>query len=162
MLILILFGLCSSNIFAQSPNVSQTEQYIDTVFLYQQVEEKPLFEMKDPFDNRVFYNYVRENSCECLFETYGYGIPAPYIIEFIIDIDGSLVNAKIIRAVDPSLDAEILRVVNNSPKWTPGKHNGKTVKVKCTLVISTISHGCVPPQGWLEDCIRCLEEKAKK
>jgi len=53
----------------------------------------------------------------------------------VVDKDGSIKNAKILRAVDPLLDAEALRVVKSMPKWTPGKEKGKAVAVQFTLPI---------------------------
>ncbi|MDR1172313.1 MAG: energy transducer TonB, partial [Bacteroidales bacterium] len=56
-------------------------------------------------------------------------------VEFTINQKGELVDAKISRGVDPLLDAEALRVIRSSPKWTPGKQRGKTVKVKYTFPV---------------------------
>ena len=63
------------------------------------------------------------------------------IVSFFIDTDGSLVDAKVIQSVHPLLDAEALRVVNSSPKWTPGKKNGKPVKVQLTFPITFFFNG---------------------
>jgi len=140
-------------------NTQQIAQAVDTVFLYQQVDEKPLFNGKEPFEKGGFRDYIRENSCKCLFETYGYGIPDTMLIEFVIDIDGSIINVQILKHIDPLLDAEALRVVNSSPKWTSGKQGGKTVKVKYILPIRAQNiGGCVVPPGWSEECMRCLQE----
>ena len=56
-------------------------------------------------------------------------------VSFIIDKEGNLVNAKVIRGTSPSLDKEALRVVNLSPKWEPGQHGGKVVNVSYTFPI---------------------------
>lgn len=56
-------------------------------------------------------------------------------VEFVIDKEGNIVNAKVIRGVSPSLDAEALRVVNLSPKWEPGQNGGKAVNVSYTMPI---------------------------
>ena len=51
-------------------------------------------------------------------------------VQFTIGVDGNLENIKILRSIDPSLDDEVIRVVQSSPKWTPGKDkNGKVVAV---------------------------------
>ncbi|MBO4826447.1 MAG: energy transducer TonB [Prevotella sp.] len=55
---------------------------------------------------------------------------------FMVDTDGSIKDAKIVKSVFPSLDAEALRVINAMPNWTPGKHKGKKVRVKYTIPIS--------------------------
>ena len=51
-------------------------------------------------------------------------------LQFIVDVDGSIVDAKVIRSAHPLLDAEALRVVSSCPeKWSPGIQNGKPVRV---------------------------------
>lgn len=42
----------------------------------------------------------------------------------------------IVRSVNPSLDAEALRVVKAMPDWMPGKQDGKFVRVKFKVPIS--------------------------
>lgn len=55
------------------------------------------------------------------------------LVTFIIEKDGCVSNAVVVKNVWPSLDAEALRVVRAMPKWTPGKQNGKVVRVKFTI-----------------------------
>ena len=57
------------------------------------------------------------------------------IVGFIVQKDGSITHAKIVRSIDPELDAEALRVVKGMPKWTPGTQLGKPVSVKYTLPV---------------------------
>ena len=63
------------------------------------------------------------------------GVQGRVIVQFVVEKDGTIVNAKVARGVDPDLDAEALRVVNQSPKWKPGKQKGEAVRVKYTLPI---------------------------
>ncbi|MDO5571816.1 MAG: energy transducer TonB [Bacteroidales bacterium] len=63
------------------------------------------------------------------------GIQGRVIVSFVVERDGSITDAQIVRGVDPSLDKEALRVVNSMPKWTPGKQRGKPVRVKFTLPV---------------------------
>ena len=58
------------------------------------------------------------------------------IVKFVIDKDGSISDATILRSVYPSIDAEALRVVNAMPKWNPGKVKGEPVRVKYTLPLT--------------------------
>lgn len=58
------------------------------------------------------------------------------IIQFVINRDGSVVEAKVRNSVYSDLDEEALRVVNSMPKWKPGKHKGKFVRVKFNLPIT--------------------------
>ena len=64
------------------------------------------------------------------------GIQGKVFINFVVDRDGSISNAKIFRGVDPSIDKEALRVVMSLPKWKPGMQRGKTVRVSYTVPIS--------------------------
>ena len=57
-------------------------------------------------------------------------------VGFTVNPDGSIVNAKVERSVNPLLDAEALRVVKSMPKWNPGKLDGQPVPVKMTVPIN--------------------------
>lgn len=57
------------------------------------------------------------------------------IVGFIVQKDGSITHAKIVRSIDSELDAEALRVVKGMPKWTPGTQLGKPVSVKYALPV---------------------------
>ena len=63
------------------------------------------------------------------------GIQGIVICSFVVSPDGSIINAKVIRGVDPSLDKEALRVVGLMPKWNPGEQRGKPVPVEVNLPI---------------------------
>jgi periplasmic protein TonB len=64
------------------------------------------------------------------------GIQGRVYVQFVVDRDGSISNAKIARGIDPSLDQEALRVVNSLPKWKPGMQRGKPVRVSYTVPIN--------------------------
>ena len=56
-------------------------------------------------------------------------------VQFVVGTDGSVRNPKVVRGVNPELDAEALRVVGIMPKWTPGKQRGKAVPVSYNLPV---------------------------
>lgn len=56
-------------------------------------------------------------------------------VQFVVGADGSVRNPKVVRGVNPELDAEALRVVGIMPKWTPGKQRGKAVPVSYNLPV---------------------------
>ena len=58
------------------------------------------------------------------------------IVSFVVDKDGSISNAKVVKSLHPSFDAEALRIINNMPKWIPGTQNGKPVNVKYVVPIN--------------------------
>ena len=57
------------------------------------------------------------------------------IVQFVVNKDGSISGAKVVRSVDPDLDKEALRVINSMPKWKPGMQKGEPVSVKFTVPI---------------------------
>ena len=63
------------------------------------------------------------------------GAQGQVIVQVIIDSNGNVTNPKITKSVDPSLDAEAIRVTSNMPKWQPGMQRGKAVNVKYTFPI---------------------------
>ena len=64
------------------------------------------------------------------------GIQGRVIATFVVEKDGSISNAKVVKSVDPLLDAEALRVIDAMPNWKPGMQNGKIVRVKYTIPLS--------------------------
>lgn len=63
------------------------------------------------------------------------GIQGTTHIQFIIETDGSLSNIKVVhgKGLSPSCDQEAIRVISDSPKWTPAMKNGKPVRSKRTV-----------------------------
>ena len=58
------------------------------------------------------------------------------IVQFVVEKDGSITEAKVERSADPQLDAEALRIVSEMPNWTPGKQKGEPVRVRFTLPVT--------------------------
>lgn len=61
------------------------------------------------------------------------GIHGRVIVNFVVDKDGSITEAKVVRSVDPLLDKEALRLVYSMPKWNPGTMDGKPVRVRYSV-----------------------------
>ena len=57
------------------------------------------------------------------------------IMTFVVDEDGSISQAEVIRSVDPLCDADAVRLVGSMPRWNPGMQFGKPVKVRYTIPI---------------------------
>ncbi|MCR8882581.1 M56 family metallopeptidase [Phocaeicola plebeius] len=58
------------------------------------------------------------------------------IVQFVVEKDGTPTEFKVVRAVDPDLDAEALRVLKTMPKWKPGMQRGEVVRVKYTVPVT--------------------------
>lgn len=63
------------------------------------------------------------------------GIQGRVTVSFIVEKDGRVSNVRLLRSVQSALDKEAIRVVKSMPKWTPGKHNGKPVRVRFNLPV---------------------------
>ena len=63
-------------------------------------------------------------------------ITGKVFVTFVVNKIGEVVQPRIVRGVDPFLDAEALRVIKLLPNWKPGKHKGKIVNVSYTMPIN--------------------------
>ena len=109
---------------------SSTSKKEFTGKVYDIVEQMPSFpggaaELMKWLSSHVQYPAIAIESC----------IEGTVIVAFIVEPDGSVSNAKLVRSVDPSIDQEALRVVRQMPKWNPGKRAGIPVRVRYCLPI---------------------------
>lgn len=63
------------------------------------------------------------------------GIEGTVIVVFEIQKDGSIRNVEILRGIGGGADEEAIRVVQNSPRWEPGKQRGREVTTRMRLPI---------------------------
>ena len=63
------------------------------------------------------------------------GIQGRVTVSFIVEKDGSISNVKPVLSVHPLLNKEAVRVVESMPKWSPGKQNGKPVRVRFNVPV---------------------------
>ena len=108
------------------------EEVADEPIPFAIVEEKPKFQGQDPAT--AFSKWVGENLIypETAKEN---GVQGRVTLQFTVEKDGSVKKVKILRGVDPLLDQEAVRVVNKSPKWTPGKQRDRAVPVTYTFPV---------------------------
>lgn len=64
------------------------------------------------------------------------GLQGKVVCEFVVNKDGTIVDVKVIRGIDRSLDNEAVRVIKSMPAWKPGRMNGRAVRVKFTLPVN--------------------------
>lgn len=60
-------------------------------------------------------------------------------VAFVIDIDGSMTDMKVIRDIGFGAGEEAIRVLKLCEKWIPGEQNGKKVRVSYVLPITVSS-----------------------
>ena len=99
--------------------------------VYDVVEQMPEF----PGSPYALYEFLTQ-SIQYPEEARKKSIQGRVIVTFVVEKDGSITNARVVKTLDPLLDAEALRVINVMPKWNPGKQNGEPVRVKYTVPVS--------------------------
>ena len=111
------------------------DEEIDEEEVFYIVEDMPTFNGGDPATE--FRKYIAQNLRypEIAAEN---GISGRVIVQFAVNKVGKVVDAVVVRSVDPALDKEAIRVVMTSPKWAPGKQRGKAVKVLFTFPINFV------------------------
>ena len=109
----------------------ETEGELDPNKVFDVVEQMPQF----PGGTGKLFEYLAKN-VRYPKEAEDICAQGRVIATFVVEKDGSVSNAKVVRSIDPVLDAEALRVINGMPNWNPGMQNGEPVRVKYTVPIS--------------------------
>ncbi|MBP5336398.1 MAG: energy transducer TonB [Bacteroidales bacterium] len=99
---------------------------------YATVEAKPTF---NGGDADSFRKYVQEN-IQYPQNALENDVQGNVTVAFVVDANGKIRNAQVVKGVDSELDTEALRVVANAPAWAPAKKNGKNVPVSCTIPVT--------------------------
>lgn len=99
--------------------------------VYEVVEKMPKF----PGGGAELMKYLSSN-IKYPVEAHKAGIQGRVVVSFVVNKDGTVKDAKIVRSVDKSIDAEALRVISAMPKWQPGYQDGKAVSVRYTVPVT--------------------------
>ena len=132
-LTIALAAICSTG-YAANNNlaVTDTAQAEEILTIAQ---EMPVF----PGGDSAMYEYIFNNIVYPV-EVIDKNLAGKVFVQFIINKNGEVANPRIARGIDPLLDNEIVRVVQNMPKWAPGKNNGEPVNVMKTIPVSFINN----------------------
>lgn len=100
--------------------------------IFEVVEEKPDFAdggmmglMRYLRDNMKYPTVAQETGTE-----------GRVTVQFVVNKDGSIVDVKVAKGIDPYLDKEAVRVISSMPKWKPGKQRGVPVRCKFTVPVT--------------------------
>lgn len=63
------------------------------------------------------------------------GIQGRVFVTFVVEKDGSVTDVRVLRGIGGGCDEEAIRVIQNMPKWQPGKQRGKPVRVQFNMPI---------------------------
>ena len=107
----------------------QAQATEDTAFI--KVESMPTFQGGDLNAYRNWFQSQLQYPAEAKEK----GVKGRVIFSFVVEKDGSVSEFKVLNTPDKLLSAEVERVFKLTPKWEPGKQNGKEVRVKYTVPI---------------------------
>ena len=120
---LVLAVLCSGYAMAQIVVVDEE------IFLV--VENEPEF----PGGSDSLYAYIARN-IKYPETAKKEKIEGRVFVTFVIEKDGQVSSAKILRDIGGGCGEEAIRVVKSMPKWKPGTQRGNPVRVQFNLPVS--------------------------
>lgn len=106
------------------------EEEIQEAAVFKVAEEMPEF----PGGPEKLLEYLNENLRypEMAREN---DIQGRVYVQFVVEPDGSISNVEVIRSIGGGCDEEAVRLVQNMPKFKPGKMNGYPVRVQYTVPV---------------------------
>ena len=115
-------------------------KYVPVQVVEEEPEEQTIFEVVEQmpeFPNGGMAGLMQYLSKNIKYPTIAQenGTQGRVTVQFVVNKDGSIVDAKVLRGVDPYLDKEAVRVIMGMPKWKPGMQRGKPVRVKYTVPV---------------------------
>lgn len=110
----------------QSPCHAQQD---DTI--YSLADEQPTY----PGGMSAFFKYIK-SSLQYPESAKASGVEGRVFVEYVVEKDGSISGARVLKSLNAECDKEALRLVSNSAQWNPGKIDGKVVRVKMALPLN--------------------------
>ena len=134
----VVFTSCSGNLYrtkvdykkgsletvSYNNKLESASQDIEEIPLIMVFEEMPMFPggeielLKYIQSNIVYPENAKQN-----------GVQGRVFVQFVVTPIGTIGEIRIIRGVDPELDAEAMRVVKSLPTFKPGKQGGVAVPI---------------------------------
>jgi protein TonB len=82
-----------------------------------------------------FYRYISEN-VKYPAQARRLQVEGKVFVEFVVGKDGKIFNATAVKGIGAGCDEEAVRIISNSPNWSPAKQRGKPVKQRMVLPIT--------------------------
>ena len=125
---------------SEETNQAVEIKYVPVAVEEEEPEERTIFEVVEQmpeFPNGGMAGLMQYLSKNIKYPTIAQenGTQGRVTVQFVVNRDGSIVDAKVLRGVDPYLDKEAIRVISSMPKWKPGMQRGKAVRVKYTVPV---------------------------
>lgn len=126
----------SKNVSSNSEEKRTESGTLEKEEIYLKAEQMPLFgNAKDHNESvKLFQEFIKENIIYPE-EAKTKKIKGRVYITFVLNKEGYIKYAKVVRGVHSSLDQEALRVIFTSPRWQPAKEKGIPVNISFTFPI---------------------------
>ena len=115
----------------KAPAENTIKNQTDKDKIYSVIDKMPQF----PGEEKELMNYIAKN-LKYPVEAQLKEIQGIISVRCIVRKSGKVENASIIHGIDPTIDAEGIRIVNSLPDFIPAEKNGKKVSVYFTLPIT--------------------------
>lgn len=113
--------------------------------IYQTVEQMPEF----PEGMQALLHYIRSH-LQPPPDSIRNRIQGRLIVRFVVEPDGTITNAEVIKGLHPFCDREAIRLIESMPKWIPGKHNGVAVPVYFYIPVGFTTSNYMTGNPYLE------------
>ncbi|UXX80130.1 energy transducer TonB [Reichenbachiella carrageenanivorans] len=98
----------------------------DTV--YSLADKQPVY----PGGMAAFFRYI-ETNLQYPVAAQAKGVEGRVFVEYIVEKNGKISGAKILKGLNNECDQEAIRLISNTATWAPGEIDGKKVRVKMAL-----------------------------
>ena len=111
--------------------------------IFKVVEEMPAFKGCESIEDKLEQKKCAdEKMLQFIYTNIKYpkdarinGIEGMVVVKFVVEKDGSITNAEVVRDIGAGCGQEALRVVNKMPKWEAGRQRGRPVRVQFNLPV---------------------------
>lgn len=110
--------------------VVQEEEEISEEVIFTVVEDQPSY----PGGEEARIRYLQENLRYPQMAREA-GIQGTVFVTFVVERDGSVTDVRVLRGIGGGCDEEAVRVVQNMPRWNPGRQRGQPVRVQFNMPI---------------------------
>lgn len=107
-----------------------------TFISYQGIGQDKIYKMaqkapKPRTGLEAFHDYVSKN-----VQRHKKGVTGNVFVQFVVEKDGKLSNIKVLKGLGgAACNNAVIKVLQEAPRWYPGKQNGKPVRVKKILAV---------------------------
>ena len=111
-------------------NGRSADQVVEDEGVFQNVDKKPEFPGGQTALERFIKNHLRHPVSVREGDLNG-----RVVCEFVVNKDGSVSDIEVVRSNYPTMNDEVVRMLQEMPRWEPGELNGESVRVRYTLPV---------------------------